>query len=320
MQELYQISIIVPIYNTEGYVSRCIDSILHQSYSCFELLLIDDGSTDASGAICDEYARIDKRIKVFHQPNQGVSVARNVGLENATGEWIYFPDSDDVLMPNAFEMMMEMVCEKIDFVMCGYNVYNEDGECTYAITTRKQCVISKHDALMEMFCPTIYRYQGYLWNKLFKASIVKGHSMAFAKGIKFNEDRLFNVQYLCHINGDVAYNTAPIYQYTERPSSAMISLTQRYNPDFITDLDAFIMMRKPLTNAQISKDVWDAYANVMYYSVGRYYSMCQQFRKLSIDKILVVEKRLLNGVGLGKYLQFRMDKIIRKFKRLCKNS
>ena len=315
-----KISIIVPVYNTERYLSRCIDSILEQSFRDFELLLIDDGSKDGSGKICDAYAAKDVRVKVYHQVNQGVSVARNVGLENAKGEWIYFPDSDDELMPNAFEMMMEMVCEKIDFVMCGYNVYNEDGECTYAITTRKQCVISKHDALMEMFCPTIYRYQGYLWNKLFKASIVKGHSMAFAKGIKFNEDRLFNVQYLCHINGDVAYTTSPIYQYIERSTGAMASLTQRFNPDFLTDLDAFVMMKEPLSESRISNDLWEAYANVMYYSVCRYYSMSQQFRKLSIDKILAVEKRLLCGVGLGKYLQFRMDKLIRKIKRLCKNS
>lgn len=315
-----KISIIVPIYNTERYLPRCIDSLLGQSFQDFEVLLIDDGSRDRSGEICDEYTIKDKRVRAFHQENQGVSVARNVGIENALGEWIYFPDSDDVLMPGAFEMMMRLTNENTDYIMCGYEVYDEDGQCTYAISEKKQQVKSKHDAIMEMFWPTDYRYQGYLWNKLYKTSIIKEYSMAFTKGIKFNEDRLFNVQYLCHINGDVAYTTSPIYQYIERSTGAMASLTQRFNPDFLTDLDAFVMMKEPLSESRISNDLWEAYANVMYYSVCRYYSMCQQFGKLSIDKILAVEKRLLCGVGLGKYLQFRMDKLIRKIKRICKNS
>ena len=90
-----KISVIVPVYNTEKYLKRCIDSILAQSYSDFELLLIDDGSTDASPAICDEYATNDSRVRVFHKPNGGVSSARNLGLDNARGEWIAFVDSDD---------------------------------------------------------------------------------------------------------------------------------------------------------------------------------------------------------------------------------
>ena len=89
------ISVIVPVYNVEQYLPRCIDSILAQTFTDFELLLIDDGSKDKSGAICDAYARKDPRIRVFHKPNGGVSSARNMGLDNAKGEWIAFVDSDD---------------------------------------------------------------------------------------------------------------------------------------------------------------------------------------------------------------------------------
>ena len=102
-----KISIIVPVYNAEKYLRQCMDSILNQSFQDFELLLIDDGSKDDSGIICDEYAKKDKRISVWHQENQGVSVARNVGLEHAQGEWIYFPDSDDIVVENALEIMMK---------------------------------------------------------------------------------------------------------------------------------------------------------------------------------------------------------------------
>ena len=122
-----KISIIVPVYNAEKYLRHCLDSILNQSFQDFELLLVDDGSKDRSGKICDEYAEKDKRVSVWHQENQGVSVARNVGLEHAQGEWIYFPDSDDIVIENALEIMMKMCVEDIDYVMCGYEVYDENG-------------------------------------------------------------------------------------------------------------------------------------------------------------------------------------------------
>ena len=257
-----KISIIVPIYNTERYLSRCIDSLLEQSFRDFEVLLIDDGSRDRSGEICDEYTIKDKRVRAFHQKNQGVSVARNVGIENALGEWIYFPDSDDVLLPGAFDLMMKLSNENTDYIMCGYEVYDEEGKCTYAIATRKLGVMNREDALMEMFWPTDYRYQGYLWNKLFKASVVRDNHLSFVQGIKFNEDRLLNVEYLCNIRGDVAYTTAPIYKYTERSTGAMASLTQRFNPNFLTDLDAFVKMGDMLRTSKQNETLREAHMNV----------------------------------------------------------
>ena len=103
-----KISIIVPVYNAERYLHRCIDSILAQTFRDFELLLIDDGSKDNSGYICDEYAEKDERVKVWHKENGGVSSARNVGLDNARGEWVTFADSDDWLESNAFAYYDEL--------------------------------------------------------------------------------------------------------------------------------------------------------------------------------------------------------------------
>ena len=99
------ISVIVPVYNTELYLHRCIDSILSQTFTDFELLLINDGSTDRSGEICDEYAGKDKRVRVFHKENGGVSSARNIGLDEARGEWIAFVDSDDWVSPKLLEIL-----------------------------------------------------------------------------------------------------------------------------------------------------------------------------------------------------------------------
>ena len=100
MANIPKISVIIPVYNTEKFLHRCIDSILTQTYTDFELLLIDDGSKDSSGSICDEYAEKDSRVRVFHKENGGVSSARNLGLDNAWGEWITFVDSDDYIEEN----------------------------------------------------------------------------------------------------------------------------------------------------------------------------------------------------------------------------
>ena len=320
MLRLPQISVIVPVYNTESYLHQCIDSILNQSFKDFELLLIDDGSKDGSGKICDVYAEKDSRIRVWHQENQGVSVARNVGLENAQGEWIYFPDSDDIVVENAFEIMMKMITENIDYVIGGYEIYDEEGNSTYAISERKQHVITRDEALMEMFAPTDYRYQGYLWNKLFKAAIIRDNNLRFVKGIKFNEDRLYNVEYLCCIKGNVAYTTVPVYHYVERSPSAMASLNQRFNPAFITDLEAFVKMRDVLRTSKLNETLREAHMQSMLCSVGRMYSICRQFGQLNMKWRYDIESRFYKGVGFRLYMKRWIDKLVRKINRLRQNS
>ena len=119
-----KISIIVPVYNAEEYLHRCIDSILAQTFTDFELLLINDGSKDNSGVICDEYAALDNRVRVFHKENGGVSSARNMGLDNAKGEWITFVDSDDWLVHNIYEKMLHKLLEEnADLCLCDINMY-----------------------------------------------------------------------------------------------------------------------------------------------------------------------------------------------------
>lgn len=105
------ISIIVPVYNTEKYLSACLDSILTQSFTDFELLLVDDGSTDKSGEICDEYAQKDSRIRVFHKENGGVSSARNLGIEEAVGDYLHFVDADDIVLSGAYEYLNTVIWE-----------------------------------------------------------------------------------------------------------------------------------------------------------------------------------------------------------------
>ena len=127
-----EISIIVPVYNVEKYIRRCIDSLITQTFKSIEILLIDDGSKDNSGAICDEYALKDDRVKAFHKKNGGVSSARNIGLDNATGTYIMFCDSDDYVDPTWCEKLYNSIIKRGFYSACGYAIVNGEGEMDLA--------------------------------------------------------------------------------------------------------------------------------------------------------------------------------------------
>lgn len=238
-----KISIIVPVYKAEKYLRQCLDSILEQTFEDWECILVDDGSPDNSGSICEGYAKNDPRFRVIHKENGGVSTARNEGLKQTNGEWVYFIDSDDTLYPDALYTFSTMIGDSVDAIMAGYIVLQE----YYDKITLKQTSFvysqkSVHEALKEMFKPTDFYYQGYLWCKLFKKSIIINHSLKFHEAIYYNEDRLFIVEYLCKCVNRIAYTTKPVYGYVDRSSGAMNSLKQNYNSKFVTDFAAYCKM------------------------------------------------------------------------------
>lgn len=236
------ISIIVPIYNAESCLRQCLDSILAQTFTSIELLLVDDGSNDASANICDEYARRDSRISVFHQSNKGVSAARNVGLANATGEWLYFADADDLVLPDALEMLMKLTRPEIDIVMAGYSIVSGQSGFRESPKEHNSQDISFERALAEMYNPTDFIYQGFLWCKLFRSSIISQGHLKFNETIAYNEDRLFIVHFLCQSRNSVAYTTSPVYCHFVRSGSAMSTLKNSFNKKYASDFDAYVMM------------------------------------------------------------------------------
>lgn len=184
------ISVIVPIYKAEKYLRRCIDSILAQTYTDFELLLIDDGSPDRSGEICDEYAKQDSRVRVFHKPNGGVSSARNLGLDNAKGEWITFVDADDWVELNYLDNLL--LSDNADMVIGGVCC------CSSGRLLEFDDKIYSGNALLNF----INRNKGYKanppWGNLLRSSLIKDKNIRFDEVIRFGEDAVFNLQYLCH--------------------------------------------------------------------------------------------------------------------------
>ena len=202
------ISIIVPVYNTDGYLQKCLDSLTRQSYLNLEVIVVDDGSTDKSGEVCDEYAKKYKRIKVFHKKNGGLSSARNYGIKKAKGELICLVDGDDYVRKDFVKKMVEAVSrEDIDIVVCGYN--NEISE-NKVLTGEKVAIelLTKQNN-MEIVA----------WNKIYRKQLFD--DISYPEGKNY-EDNLTTYKLLSKAK-KVAYLGESLYVYVERPKSIMQS-------------------------------------------------------------------------------------------------
>ncbi len=200
-----QVSIIVPVYNAKDVLARCVDSILDQSYTFWELLLIDDGSPDKSGLLCDEYAQKDNRIKVFHTTNGGVSKARNFGISKAQHSWIAFVDADDTISTNYLEYMVNKVCGA-DLVFVGTQEINHNG----AVYKEKLLKNPTERSLLEQYFNSGFARS--VWGKLFRKNIIEHNQIYFDEHIKYGEDSDFTFHYLRYTE-KIKYVNASLYQY-----------------------------------------------------------------------------------------------------------
>lgn len=192
-----KISIIVPVYRAERFIKKCVESILHQTLYDIELILVDDGSPDRSGLICDQYAENDIRVKVIHQSNAGVSCARNNGIKVANGEYITFVDADDWIEPEMYKELYRYACEEFaDVVMCDATTVFSDGKTQSDTITQlsENSILYKSDftpsLLLEMAgsaCRCIYK------NNRYNDKLLKTDCFQFPLGVKFSEDRIFNL-------------------------------------------------------------------------------------------------------------------------------
>ena len=209
MQKEPLISVIVPIYNVEKYLRRCVDSILAQTYKNLEVILVDDGSPDACPAICDEYAQKDKRIKVVHKQNGGVSSARNTGLDVATGDYIAFVDSDDYIEVDMYETLLNtMQREQTDLVICNnYNNYQNKVYIASKYDSGKIDITSEEGRRLIVASEEINT--SVPWNKLYKKSVL---SERFDESISWGEDQKFNYNYISNCKS-IFYISKPLYHY-----------------------------------------------------------------------------------------------------------
>lgn len=189
-----EISVIVPVYKAETFINRCVDSILAQTFTNFELILVDDGSPDDSGIICDGYAKQDSRVLVVHKPNGGVSSARNAGLQKATGQWITFIDSDDYVRES---YLADLYNPRYDLVVVGHeHIYGRDGSkringlkafsSDSLTSTQMENLLKENGTYWLMFC----------WGRLYRRSLLELHNLTFVEGMDCGEDQIFDVSYI----------------------------------------------------------------------------------------------------------------------------
>ena len=212
------VSIIVPVYNAEACLRRCVESVLNQEYADFELLLADDGSRDGSGRICDEYAAADSRVRVFHKENSGVSDSRNLCLDQARGRYLQFLDADDWITANATKLLVQAMEEHLcDLVISDfYRVVGERVSPKGDIDEVQ--VLSREEYAAHMMENPANYYYGVLWNKLYRREIVERHHLRMDPAISWCEDFMFNLEYIRRAETFFALQV-PVYYYVKTKGS-----------------------------------------------------------------------------------------------------
>lgn len=238
------ISIIIPVYKAEKTIRRCLDSILHQSHEEWEAIIVDDGSPDKAGEICDEYERADSRFRVIHQKNSGVSSARNAGLNIVKGDYIAFCDSDDYVEKDWLKFFIQNI-SGFDVVVAGLTYIKGNNRTTFKIEAQEAMPSQAADVMSktESF--------GYLFTKLFKASIIKKHHIRFNEKFRFLEDEEFICRYWTYVE-KVKFIDATDYQYFMPEFSCKYSNIDNYhlylslleNASKFIDYDDSVTMRK----------------------------------------------------------------------------
>lgn len=225
------VSVIVPIYNAESTINRCVESIVNQTFEDIEIILVNDGSTDDSELHIQNWAKKDKRVKAIHQNNQGVSEARNVGIETAQGEYIVFADVDDWMMPNCIEETMRRHCPG-NLTIFGYYADFVDDEGLIKHTKIRVNSENEKDYLVlskiyDLFCKGLF---GSVWNKLYEADAIKKNNIKFDSQMNLGEDIVFNVEYIEKGIKEICVINNPLYHYIENASG---SLSSSYNARFL---------------------------------------------------------------------------------------
>ena len=206
------VSIVIPVYNAEKYLARCLDSIVNQTHKNIEILLINDGSVDNTFNICEEYARNDRRIKLFHEDNQGVSVARNCGIDNATGEYLVFIDADDYIEHNYVETLVNTIeKEKVDMVICGIKEIISDSTINRKARGEITGVLGDdYFNIIDFLCVP--------FSKIYRNQIIKEQKLKFLKELNYAEDELFNLNYYKNVKSYV-FIDSPLYIYDHHLNS-----------------------------------------------------------------------------------------------------
>jgi len=288
MSEL--LSVIVPVYNVEKYLQRCVDSITSQTYKDLEILLVDDGSKDGSGLLCDRLAEKDERIKVLHQENGGLSKARNTGIDNANGSYLAFIDSDDYIHPKMFEILMDTVGKKdVQIASCDFRHVSESEEISYPEVNGYSCKVYEGDEMFDLLVKK---------DTQTVVQCTKVFSRDIFSDIRFPLGRLHEDVFVIHREllacGRFAFVDLPLYYYVQRDGSIMKSESLKGIRDAIAGyedrIDCFLENKKENAAKQSAKTLFD----YIEWKYGIYYF---EYRKDLVNGIAESSKSLDEKYG-----------------------
>lgn len=299
------ISVIVPVYKVENVLHYCIDSILNQTYKDFELILVDDGSPDNSGKICDEYAQKDNLIKVIHKENGGVSSARNCGIDAAKGKYICFVDSDDTLQSTYLSELLSQMRNDIHFALCCYNKVYADKRIEKNLIENQSEYFSfnKNDIM------TINKFviMSQPWNKIFDRSIIEEYNIRMDENLSLGEDMLFVYQYLSHIiDEQFAVVNKPLYDYTIANDGSLLT---KYRENLFDEVNLLNnKMYKIVEPLHLSSREIDAFYDSCFF---RYENVLRNNMRsqLSLHKRLKINRSVLGSKEFKYYLNRVSDKL-----------
>ena len=257
-----RISIIIPVYNSEAFLGSCLSSIYHQTYPDFDCILVDDGSTDKSGEICDEWCELDSRFRVIHQTNKGVSQARNAALAQCDTQWVTFVDSDDWLNEDYLALMVEETSKhpNVDIIISSCLTHYGDNISEYCVMHNSGCHkfgCQSQDVINELLVK--YKIMAP-WGKLYKKSIIDRYNILFPADISYGEDLIFNIAYFSCIEYFAIAQTA-IYNYIVRDGSLSKKVKDTWKTNYPQWVKLFDLLRaknieSPIINETIFKRLW----------------------------------------------------------------
>lgn len=266
------VSVVIPIYNAESSIRECVESILNQTYQNYELILVDDGSTDRSAEICDTYwdQIPPQRCTVIHKANGGVSSARNAGIAQARGDYFVFVDSDDCVNPNYLQAFMDAKAQypQVGHIWCGYQAVSsisQEASQRHVLSEEQLYTLCDRKDYMEL-CGKCFTQMP--WNKLYKTELVKKQQIKMQEDLSLGEDIIFNLDYLdAQENTQILFINDPCYIYMQGEED---SLSNKYRPDLLQIYNTIDKaMKDCLTKWNVDDQSWTAYYNGVFYGCER---------------------------------------------------
>ena len=240
------ISVIIPVYNQEKYLVRVDACLQRQTYRDFEVIYVNDGSTDGSADILEQLAKDKENYIIVHKENGGLSSARNAGIRRAQGKWVTFIDSDDTVTDDYLETLFSHISDDVDLVMGGVAMVDENEELKEPLFPQDEGSLSVTEAMIWYYKPK-YFFGGCAWGKLYRTGLLVDRSLLFDDQKRFAEDILFGIQYLANMDRGIYFTTKPIYRYNVgNPHSIMHQISV---DNLITELDSYIRMCKIVLSA-----------------------------------------------------------------------